>query len=146
MNNRWLSVCGLVVAVGCSQHECDLKDDMRLFAGDGAIDCGTAGDGKQRSEVDQCATDAFEAHQAFFARYQSTGTDSKLVVGVASNTEGAVKIFRWDSAPCGGPGCDPVTDVQTCEEPSVLPQTSDDPNALPLDCKTLGTPQRICST
>ena len=145
MNSR-LAVCGLVVVVGCSQHECDLTDDLRLFAGDGAIDCGTAGAGKERSEVDRCATDAFEARQAFFARYQATGTDSKLVVGIGSNTDGAVKIFRWDSAPCGGPGCDPVTDVQTCEEPSVLQQTSEDPNALPLECKTLGTPQRICST
>lgn len=144
MKRALLLVLGLS-AFGCSQHDCDLNDDMRLFAGDGALDCGTAGADKERSEVDQCATDAFEAGDAFIARYQQMGTDSTLIVGLASNTEGSVKLFRWDSAPCGGPGCDPVTDVQSCEKPSVTLQTSEDPNALPLDCESLGTPQRICS-
>jgi hypothetical protein len=135
------SSCCLLL--GCSS-ECTLDDDIHLFAGDGAIDCGTADESHDRAEVDQCATDAFGAGTAFIARYASQGTDSKLVTAVASNTAGKLKIFRWDSAPCGGSSCSAVTDVQSCEGPSVSMQTSADPSALPIDCESLGLAQRIC--
>jgi hypothetical protein len=117
---------------------------MRLFAGDGAIDCGTADATHDRAAVDQCATEAFGAGKAFIARYAAQGTDSKLITAVASNTAGKLKIFRWDSAPCGGSSCSPVTDVQSCEGPSVSMETSADPSALPISCESLGLAQRIC--
>lgn len=142
MSRLLLAVLCLPALLGCSS-ECELDDDLRLFAGEGAVDCGTAGGEADRASVDQCAIDGFDAGTAFIARYRPTGADSRLITAVASNTEGKVKIFRWDSAPCGG--CDPVTDVQDCEKPSLTEESSEDPNILPISCESLGLAQRICS-
>jgi hypothetical protein len=60
------------------------------------------------------------------------------------NSAGTVKIFRWDSSPCGGGSCSPVTDVQTCEGPASATQTRGAANALPLECTSLGLAQRTC--
>ena len=141
---RWLlGVVGLL-SLGCSD-DCELDDDLRLFAGDSAVDCGTADATHDRGEIDQCAVDAFEAGTAFIARYQQQGEDSKLSTAVAMNTAGRVKVFRWDSSPCGGgSSCTPVTDVQACEGPAVAAESAEDPNALPLTCTSLGLAQRIC--
>lgn len=136
------------LALGCSRHDCALDDDLRLFAGDGAIDCGTAGGGQDRADVDKCSTDAFAAGKAFMARYSRQGVDSKIVDAVASNTDGKVKIFRWDSAPCGGDACSAVTDVQSCDGPTqnmdTSASTSTTGSTLPINCDSLGTPERIC--
>jgi hypothetical protein len=140
----WLAVSPALALLGCSSGDCDLVDDLRLFAGESAIDCGTADASKDRAEVDQCAVDAFEAKQAFFARYERDGEDSKLQQAVAMNSASAVKIFRWDSSPCGGGSCNPATDVQSCEEPSPLLETSEDDTVLPIQCEEFGLTQRIC--
>jgi hypothetical protein len=129
--------------LGCS-NECDLDDDLRRFAGDAALECGTADAAHARADVDTCATNAFDAGNAFIARYQQQGIDSKLLTAVAMNSAGKVKIFRWDSSPCGGGSCSPVTDVQACEGPAVTLTTSEDPGALPFSCSSLGLAQRIC--
>lgn len=142
----WLRAASLLslALLGCSS-ECDLDDDMRRFAGDAALDCGTANEAEGRADVDTCATDAFDAGSAFIARYQRQGTDSKLLIAVAMNSAGQVKIFRWDSSPCGGSSsCSPVTDVQACEAPVVAQATSEDPSALPISCGSLGLAQRVC--
>jgi hypothetical protein len=139
---RWLGLLGLA-ALGCSNGDCDLNDDTRQFAGDTALDCGTA-DADDRADVDACVVGAFEARTAFVARYKQQGEDSVLVTAVAMNTAGKVQIFRWDGSPCGGGDCRPTTDVQACEGASVKPMTSDDPNILPIACESLGLAQRVC--
>ena len=143
---RGLRSAGLLglALLGCSS-QCDLDDDVRRFAGDAALDCGTANETQGRADVDTCAISAFDDGSAFIARYQQRGIDSKLLTAVAMNSAGQVKIFRWDSSPCGGgSSCSPVTDVQACEGPAVELATSEDPNALPLSCSSLGLAQRIC--
>ena len=142
---RVLGLVGFVAlaTLGCS-NDCALDDDMRLFAGDAALDCGTADESHPREDVDACAGGAFEDGQAFIARYQQQGKDSRLVTAVAMNTAGKVKVFRWDSSPCGGGSCSPVTDVQACEGPSLEMSTSADENALPIACSSLGLAQRVC--
>ena len=135
--------CLALALLGCS-NDCALDDDMRLFAGDAALDCGTADESHPREDVDACAGGAFEDGQAFIARYQQQGKDSRLVTAVAMNTAGKVKVFRWDSSPCGGGSCSPVTDVQACEGPSLEMSTSADENALPIACSSLGLAQRVC--
>jgi hypothetical protein len=130
--------------LGCSRNDCVLDDDLRLFTGDGALDCGTAGPAKDRADVDKCAADAFDAGKPFIARYERMGVASKIVNAVGSNTDGKVKVFRWDSAPCGGDACSAVTDVQSCDGPTLNMDISTDPTALPISCASLGTPQRIC--
>jgi hypothetical protein len=142
----WLRLfCGVtaLALVGCST-KCEIDDDLRLFAGESAHDCGTADGSEARAKVDACVAAAFEGKQSFIARYPRQGEDSKLVTAVASNTAGVVKLFQWDSAPCGGPSCDPVTDVQSCEKPSLTAETSEDPDALPISCESFGFAQRIC--
>jgi hypothetical protein len=140
----WLTCLAGLALFGCSS-DCELDDDLRLFAGDAALDCGTADDTHARADVDTCATNAFNAGTAFSARYQQQGTDSKLETAVAMNSAGKVKVFRWDSSPCGGgSSCSPVTDVQSCEGPTAALATSEDPNALPISCSSLGLAQRVC--
>jgi hypothetical protein len=97
-----------------------------------------------RAEVDRCVAEAFDAGEAFIARYEQQGVDSKVVTAVAADGDGNVKLFQWDSAPCGGPGCDAVTDAQSCEGPALSEETSDDPLALPITCDRVGLSQRIC--
>ena len=133
----------MVALCGCST-DCELDDDLRLFAGEAARDCGTASTVEERATVELCVADAFEAEQAFMARYSSKGSDSELVTAVASNSVGVVKLFQWDSAPCGGPGCPPVTDVQSCDGPSLRAATSEDPLALPIECESYGPAERVC--
>lgn len=142
---RWLGAAGVLglALLGCSS-ECDLDDDIRRFAGDGALDCGTAEDAQVRADVDTCATTAFEAGNAFMARYRQIGDDSQLLSAVAMNSAGQVKIFRWDSSPCGGGSCSPVTDVQACEGPAVELATNLNANALPIGCSSLGLALRVC--
>ena len=116
-----LSSLGCLLIFGCSS-ECVLDDDIRLFAGDGATDCGTADASHDRAEVDQCATDAFGAGTPFIARYAAMGFDSKLITAVAGNTAGKVKVFRWDSAPCGSSSCsagsaESPSSAATCVKP-----------------------------
>lgn len=140
---RWFPVLACVAALGCSSGDCELEDDLRLFAGDAAIDCGTAVSDEQRVGLDQCALDAFEAGEAFFARYEAMGTDSKVTRAVAMNTAGVVKLFLWDSSPCGGGSCDPATDVQTCEAPAPVLESREDA-LLPFECESYGLTQRVC--
>lgn len=134
----------LGLCAGCSSDECALDDDLRLFAGDGARDCGSVRVGGDRSDVDACVAEAFEAGEPFIARYERQGVDSKVVAAVASNREGTVEVFQWDSAPCGGPGCAPVTDAQLCDGPALTAETSEDRSALPISCDSFGSLERVC--
>ena len=130
MNRRvGLALAAGMLLCGC-KSQCVLNDDVRLFAGDAARDCGSATNADDRGDVDACVAEAFEAGEPFIARYERAGVDSKVVTAVASNSDGRIKIFQWDSAPCGGPGCDPVTDVQGCSGPSLNPDVAEDPDAL----------------
>ena len=142
MIGRWLVPLACLMAWGCTSA-CVLDDDLRQFAGDDARDCGTTGSAETRGPVDECVAEAFEAGEPFIARYERMGIDSKLVTAQASNGQD-IKVFQWDSAPCGGPGCDPVTDVHSCLEPSLNAETSEDPDALPISCKKFGLPERLC--
>jgi hypothetical protein len=127
----------------CSD-QCELNDDLQRFAGDSARDCGSVGRDDDRAEVDGCVAEAFGSGEAFIARYEQQGVDSKVVMAVAADSDGKVKLFQWDSAPCGGTGCDAVTDARTCEGPALSEETSDDPLALPITCDRVGLPERIC--
>jgi len=142
-NRHFVLFCVLGHALLACSGECELNDDLRLFAGEAAVDCGTADAKHERAAVDQCATDSFEAQTAFIARYDSSG-EHPLVLAVAMNSAGQVKLFRYTSS-CTGGACQPATDVQTCEQPSPGLVTSEEPNALPISCESLGLPQRVCS-
>ena len=76
--------------------------------------------------------------------HEQRGVDSKVVTALASNSAGTIKTFQWDGSPCGGPGCDPVTDVQTCIGPTVNDQLSQNADALPIGCESFGLAERTC--
>src|SRR6187431_2517761 len=97
---KWLTLVACLGACGC-KSECVLDDDVRLFAGDSARDCGSVTGTDDRSDTDACVAEAFEAGEPFIARYERMAIDSKVVTAVVSNTDGKIKIFQWDSAPCG---------------------------------------------
>lgn len=141
---KWHLLLAVSSCWACSEDQCELNDDLRIFAGDTARDCGTVGFDDDRAEVDRCVADAFESGAPFIARYERHGTDSKVVRAVAVNGDGKVKLFQWDSAPCGGTGCDAATDVQSCDGAALSEETSDDPVALPITCERVGLPQRVC--
>lgn len=134
---------GAILFWGCNST-CDLDEDVRLFAGDAARDCGTVRAAHERADVDACVAEAFEAGEPFIARYERMSEDSKVVTAVAANSAGRVKLFQWDQAPCGGSGCQPVTDVQSCEGPTLNSETSEDVDALPISCEDVGLPERTC--
>ncbi len=142
-DGSWLAPLLALATLACSS-DCELQDDLRLFAGDDALDCGSAGSAQDRRAVDEGVVDAFQAGSAFIARYESKGEDSSLVRALAMNSSGTVKVFRWDSSPCGGGSCEPATDVQSCEGPALRAESSDDESALPLSCASLGLAQRVC--
>lgn len=146
MTTTWkcLGALGCLLAWGCDGSECVLNDDLRQFAGNSARDCGTVTVADERTDTDACVVAAFEAGEPFIARYERMGIDSKVVTAVASNTDGKIKVFQWDSAPCGGPGCDPVTDVQNCNEPTLNPAASESRDELPILCGGDALPERIC--
>jgi hypothetical protein len=146
MTQPKLLVAALVGLCAACSNECGLDEDVRFFAGETARDCGSVAPEGDRAGVDACVAEAFDAGAPFIARYEQGGVDSKLVLAVASNTEGVVKLFQWDSSPCGGAGCDPVTDVQSCEGPALRQdtQTSEDPRGLPITCDRVGLAQRVC--
>ena len=138
MNVRlWTSLLCATLCWACSDS-CELGDDLRLFAGDGARDCGVVELADDRAMVDACVIEAFEAGAPFIARYERQGEDSKFTLAVASNSEGTVKLFQWESAP------EPVTNVQSCDGPSLADETSEDPNDLPITCESFGLAQRVC--
>ena len=141
---KYLAAPACALVWGCSSSECELNDDLRQFAGNAARDCGTVTVTDERTSTDACVVEAFEAGEPFIARYERMGVDSEVVTAVASNSEGRIKVFQWDSAPCGGPGCDAVTDVRNCNEPSLNPAMSEDRDALPIVCESEGLSERIC--
>ncbi len=143
MAPKLLAAVVIGICAGCS-NECALNDDLRLFAGESARDCGSVAPDGDRADADACVAEAFDAGDPFIVRYERMGIDSKVISGLAANAEGTVKLFQWDSAPCGGPGCDPVTDVQVCEGPTLTEQTSEDPLALPITCERVGSSERVC--
>ena len=116
-----LMLAACLALSGC-ESQCVLNDDLRLFAGDGARDCGSATAAGDRSNVDACVAQAFEAGEAFMARYEHQGISSKTVTAVASNSDGRIKIFQWDSAPCGGSGC-AAANFRTIDAPKEFPTT-----------------------
>jgi hypothetical protein len=142
--SKWLAALACFALGGCSSNDCALDDDLRLFAGDGARDCGTVGLGQDRTQVDACVADALDAGVAFMARYEFQGVEAKRESAVASNSAGKVELFQWQAEPCGSGSCGPATDVQSCQGPALNPDSGADPLALPVTCESTGLAQRVC--
>ena len=154
-STRWLPALSiLVVFVGCSSNDsmvrpvvaCDFAAKLKSRAGAGAMDCGHAALGGSASAVDACVVQAFQAGQAFYARYDRQGIDSAVVFGIAGDSSGNVIFMLRDSDPSGGSGAPPTLYENSCLDPAVDPSTSRDPFiAPPLTCTSSPSLGQTCS-
>lgn len=89
-------------------------------SGAGAEDCGDVQpSGLQSRSTNDCVVRAFQARRPFHARFWKQGIDSQIADGIAADASGAVYIYWFDSAPCGGPGCEPRLDERRCQKPYI---------------------------
>lgn len=67
-----------------------------------------------------CARDAAKQKKAFRLVQRGPSLDSEIATGVIGRADGSVMWFVYDSAPCGGPGCDSRFTTEPCELSSVV--------------------------
>jgi hypothetical protein len=67
--------------------------------------------------VSQCITAAWKGHKAFFYAVDGSAMDSWVATGLMGTETGAIKVFWYDSAPCGSVQCDEAFDVFACPTP-----------------------------
>ena len=73
----------------------------------------------------QCVQQAIQARQPFWTFVQRRGIDSFVAHGLLRTADGEVRYFYYDSAPCGGPGCEGELTLELCASPAVKPRTAD---------------------
>jgi hypothetical protein len=69
---------------------------LRQVGGERARDCGYVHLGEVPSNTNQCVLDSYRSHQAFVARYDVQGLDSRLIVGLAGDGTGKVVSIGYD--------------------------------------------------
>ena len=142
----------LLLVMSCSPRpDCELASSVAARAGADATDCGYAVVGSDASvggdaaSVDACVTDAFNAQTPFYARYDRSGSDSKVVFGIAQDAAGNVTFFLWDSDPSGGSNTGPVIDGNLCTGPTLDTSTTRDPfMSSPVVCTSMVSLGRTC--
>lgn len=95
---------------------------VRSFTGPQAEDCGrhqVAASAEALTKSLACALAASAKRRPFWTFREDQGIDSRLAHGLLGNSDGTVHLFRWDSAPCGGPGCAPRYSIEICPMPNV---------------------------
>jgi len=69
------------------------------------------------------------------AQYDRRGIDSKVVFGLAADSQGKVTFLLFDGDPSGGSGAEPVVTGDLCVEPSLDASSERDPFlAAPITC------------
>ena len=127
-----LVALGLVGAVGQAVAPPMVDLPMRVVAltGDSPRECGRLQirdlAGKRvaaaRGELDaavRCARQAIREGKPFWTYVQRRGLDSWIAHGLLRTAGGDVRFFAYDSAPCGGPSCQPTLSLEPCREPAV---------------------------
>jgi hypothetical protein len=61
--------------------------------------------GSIKERVAECISGAARAKRGFFFSVEGSAVDSWVATGLIGATDGTLKVFWYDSAPCGGPGC-----------------------------------------
>jgi hypothetical protein len=117
----------------------DLEARVLTLAGPGAVDCGRylqhAPDSGVAAPVPReleasltCGRQATAEERPFWTFVQRRGVDSFVAHGVLGTPDGAIQMFAYDSAPCGGPGCEPSFTLSDCERAHVQTDPDDDPD------------------
>ena len=115
MPNRGVAVAVATVALlGCSTHKRSLAFHLDRAAGEPATDCGTFRFGMfqpheltsaQAAQAAECVARTRSRREPFRVVLEGPGIDSHLAAGVLAGRDGVVRLFNYDSAPCGGPRC-----------------------------------------
>jgi hypothetical protein len=122
----WLVAGTCAAAVATSAVAEERRDPVEQLVlkriGSPAAVCGRFGNKPTATEGDAlrtCITDAWRGRHAFFFSIGWFSIDSYTATGLMAGRSGEVKRFWYDSAPCGGPGCDARFDVSaTCVVPT----------------------------
>jgi hypothetical protein len=111
------------------QLPAELRKYIERFAGTSSTECGQfllvrppfieAGATELERAV-TCARKAAQARRSFWTAKQSQGMDSLIFDGLVGTGEGTVYRFSYDSAPCGGPHCPGLFEVEPCNQPAVM--------------------------
>jgi hypothetical protein len=99
--------------IGAPPAECGRHFLMRTSRGFSAARAG---------ELDlslNCGMAAAKAFRPFWTFKQEHGIDSWVAHGLIGSSDGTIQRFWYDSAPCGGPGCEARLAVTPCKRPSV---------------------------
>jgi hypothetical protein len=129
-----LAALSWFVSAACVPDQtCDVDQTAQTLVGPDAKDCGHVGVGGDTKSVDACVIASFGAHQAFHARYDQQGFDSKVARVVVGDSSGRVFFLLWDSSAPHG-----TIDRLECLGPVV------DSAMTRLDCTSSGETVRIC--
>jgi hypothetical protein len=86
--------------------------------------------------VSQCITAAWKDHKPFFFAVDGSAIDSWVATGLMGTNKGAIKVFWYDSAPCGNVHCAEAFDADGCS----MAETSDTIDPL-MKCSDDKMPQ-----
>jgi glutaminyl-peptide cyclotransferase len=96
---------------------------VRRFTGSATPrDCGTHDVMATERDIERsiaCAAAASATKEPFLAVRKRSGVDSQLAMGLVGGDDGVIFLFEYDSAPCGGPYCEPRFTATRCVEPIV---------------------------
>jgi hypothetical protein len=98
---------------------------IERLVGTDAVDCGQLGalpmppDHPIRYVERQiaCGAEALKAKKTFWAIQHQPSLDSMIATGLVGDAGGKMYRFAYDSAPCGGPHCEPRFIVEACPVP-----------------------------
>ena len=95
-----------MVISACTLSQLIIRDALTTamggYAGADSINCGVVPIGGAPEAANRCIDAAYEAKQAFTVRYNLQGIDSLIAEGLASNRQGEVRAYNYDSDPSGG--------------------------------------------
>jgi hypothetical protein len=75
-----------------------LRNRLKQFAGDGAIDCGSVGLWQEPDTASGCALKTHADRRRFYVSYRVQGIDSQEAIGFAADAAGNVYALEYDSA------------------------------------------------
>jgi hypothetical protein len=95
-------------------------------SGSGAVGCGSfirepmqphSLSAEESARASACMTEAYRSGRPAFFYVAGPGIDSQLGWGLVS-TQGSIRRFHYDSAPCGGAGCKERFTTSPCPLPA----------------------------
>ena len=123
-----VALSATLMCAGCAtratRHGIDYY--VQRASGAQAIECGRIQfplamrrvlDADQTTRIATCIEDARARQRPFFFSIGGPGIDSYVATGLVGASDGTVKRFAYDSAPCGGRHCAERFELRACPRP-----------------------------